>query len=372
MRVSADGTYLVVGNPTAVNDSGSLGQVYVYKNINGQFILDQTIYNPVIEEGMNFGVSLDMTVDDKSLVISALGSNGTLSTTFDKGLMTLDNGITKIKGTELQTGSVYVYYRKDSRFVYTEELTDQYVVTNPGTNYGTTALIDDTEVIVSMPSSSNLGLYSGIIVFDKIDQSSNGLKVTSSQDTFVDTSPINRLALIDTKKDQVIEYLDIYDPLKGRIPGIAEQELSYKLMNDPAVYSVGLRAVNVDPNKNWLDDHVGELWWDLSTAKYQWYEQGDLEYRRNNWGKLFPGSTIDVYEWVSTSLLPTEWLAKADTVSGLANGISGQPKYIDNSVISVKQVYNPTTNNFTNVYYYWVKNKVTVPNRKNRRLAKNC
>ena len=141
------------------------------------------------------------------------------------------------------------------------------------------------------------------------------------------------------------------------------------MANDPAIYSIGITGVNVDTNKTWLDNHLGELWWDLSTAKYQWYEQGDLEYRRNNWGKLFPGATIDVYEWVGSTLLPTEWSAKADTVAGLANGISGQPKYIDNSVIAVKQVYDPVTNSFTNVYYYWVKNKTVKPDGTNRRLS---
>jgi hypothetical protein len=369
VRLSSDGSYMFVGNPTATNDNGSYGQVYVYKNINGQFVLEQTIYNPVAKAGMNFGMSLDITTDNASLVVTALGTNGTLSTTFDKGTMVLDSGITKIKGTELQTGSAYVYYRKDVRFVYTQELTDHYVTATPGTNYGKTVSIDDTEVVVGMPAISNQSVYSGFAIFSKVDKTVNSLKTITIQDTFVDPEPINRIALIDTKKDQIIEYLDIYDPIKGRIPGIAEQEISYKLMNDPAVYSIGLTGVNVDTNKNWLDEHVGELWWDLSTAKYQWYEQGDLEYRRNNWGKLFPGATIDVYEWVGTTLLPTEWLSKADTVAGLADSISGQPKYIDNSVISVKQVYDPITNSFTNVYYYWVKNKTVKPNDKNRRIS---
>ena len=369
VAVSTDGSYLFVGDSSASNDNGSLGRVYVYKTVNGQFTLDHIIYNPVVGLGMNFGISIDVTTDNRSLVISATGTNGTLSTTFDSAKMTLDGGITNIKGTELETGTVYSYYRKDSRFVYAQEITTQYVISNPGTNFGTTVRIDDTEVIVSMPAESNPSVKSGFIVFTREDVSVSGLKLLTAQDTFIDLEPINRIALIDTDKDQIIEYLDVYDPLKGRIPGIAEQELSYKFMNDPAVYSVGITGVNVDADKNWLDEHVGELWWDLSTAKYQWYEQGDLEYRRNNWGKLFPGATIDVYEWVGTTLLPTEWLAKADTVAGLAKGISGQPKYLDNSVVSAKQVYDPVTNSFSNVYYYWVKNKTVKPNNKNRRIS---
>ena len=110
------------------------------------------------------------------------------------------------------------------------------------------------------------------------------------------------------------------------------------------------------------------MWWDLSTAKYVWYEQSDLEYRKNNWGKLFPGATIDVYEWVGSTLLPSEWSTQADTTQGLTLGISGQPKFSDNSIISVKQVYDSITNSYSNVYYYWVKNSVIVPNAKNLSL----
>jgi hypothetical protein len=132
---------------------------------------------------------------------------------------------------------------------------------------------------------------------------------------------------------------------------------------------LGTSTVNVNVNTNWLDDHVGELWWDLSTAKFIWYEQGDLEYRRNNWGKLFPGATIDIYEWVETQLLPSEWAAQADTTAGLTFGISGVPKFVDNSTVSIKQVYNSITGTFSNYYYYWVRNKVVVPNVKNRKIS---
>jgi hypothetical protein len=73
---------------------------------------------------------------------------------------------------------------------------------------------------------------------------------------------------------------------------------------------------------------------------------------------------------VRSSYLPSEWAQLADTAEGLTKGISGQPKFNDNSIISVKQVYNTVSNNFSNVYYFWVKNTVIVPsNVKNRSMA---
>jgi hypothetical protein len=146
--------------------------------------------------------------------------------------MTLDGGITSITGTELETGTVYVYYRKNSRFVYTQELTNDYVKHNAGNNFGNLVIADENEIVVNIPSTSNSTIKPGFVVFDKINTAVNSLKKVTSQDVFVNIEPINRIAVIDTNKDEILQYLDIYDPLKGRIPGIAEQELSYKLMND--------------------------------------------------------------------------------------------------------------------------------------------
>lgn len=333
------------------------------------YALDQRLYNPVEGAGMNFGYAVDLNPTGNLLAVSATGVNHTLKTTFDGGKMSFDGGTTTIKGTKAGTGTVYIYSKKDSRFVFAQEVTNSAVLSTVGNNYGDKIILSDDYLIATMPAIDNTGIEPGFFLFDKIDLEVNGYKLISSQDVFTDPSTINRIALIDTDSEKVIEYLDIYDPLKGRIPGIAEQELTYKLVNDPAIYSIGVQGTNVDTEKNWLDDKVGQLWWDLSTAKYQWYEQGDLEYRKNNWGKLFPGATIDVYEWVSSTMLPSEWATLADTTEGLSKGISGQPRFSDNSVISVKQVYDTVTNSFTNIYYYWVKNKTIKPSAKNRRMS---
>jgi hypothetical protein len=369
LSMSPLGDYLFVSSPTEVNDDYSLGKVFVYKNTNGSFVLDQTITNPVIGEGMEFGTAIDVTESTDILAISATGIQHTLPTTFDNSLMTFDGGITKIKGTEIGSGSVYLYQRSDTRFVYGQELSDAYIYATPGTNYGSSLTVDDTMICVGLPAFDNSDANSGFLKFERTDSEKYPWDKIVTQDDFVDTTYLKRIALINTEEEQIIEYLDIYDPLKGKIPGIAEQELSFKLVSDPAIYSIGVAGTNNDTEKNWLDEYVGKLWWDLSTAKYIWYEQGDLEYRKNNWGKLFPGATIDVYEWVRSTLLPSEWASQSDTSAGLAQGISGQPKFPDNSVISVKQVYDSVTNSYSNVYYYWVKNKVLVPDRTDRRMS---
>ena len=65
---------------------------------------------------------------------------------------------------------------------------------------------------------------------------------------------------------------------------------------------------------------------------------------------------------LETINLPSDWSNIADTATGLAQNISGQPKYADDTVYTVKQKYNSVSNSFVNYYYYWIKNSVFLPN----------
>ena len=115
------------------------------------------------------------------------------------------------------------------------------------------------------------------------------------------------MCIIDSQDEEIKEWVDTIDPIKGKIAGIADQEVRYKTAFDPAVYSIGFQGTVVDTETSWIDSHVGELWWDLSSVKYVWYEQGDLTYRKNTWGTIFPGASIDVYEWVIVPYSKSGW-----------------------------------------------------------------
>lgn len=370
--VSDDGSYLFISAPYVRNSNKSYGAVLIYTATNNLFVLDQILTNPVPNVGMLFGMDISVDIFNGSLAISALGTDNSLHTTFDKtshivNQTTFDSDITRFYGSIEHSGSVYYYVKKLHRFVLADELPPADIESN--TDYGRSVVVDGNSVFVGAPAYDSSSVISKFYEFAKIDSSFNGWKPLRQQEDLIDITQIQRASLIDTVKEDVIEYMDIIDPLKGRISGIADQEIRFRSSFDPAVYSTGIYGTSIDSSNNWLDEHVGEVWWDLSTVKYVWYEQGDDTFRKNNWGKLFPGSTIDIYEWVSSDLMPSEWSEQADTAAGLANGISGQPKYSDNTVISVKSVYNIVTNSYTNRYYFWVKNRVVVPDVKNRRIS---
>ena len=376
IALSASKQYLIISAPEIKNSIEPFGKVVIYSlTNNGAYELYQVVNNPLPGLDLKFGYSISISDDESTIAIGSLGKSRSKEQVYDSNSdvpsTTFDSGSTTFFESLPDAGTVYVYNKLGDYFVQADELNDVLIV--PGSRYGSAVIATNDEIFVGAPTSqNNVGDtedQSNLFIYGKKDKGSLSWKLLREQPDTTDISNITRVALIDTLNEEVIDYLDVIDPLKGKIAGIAEQELKYKAAFDPAVYSIGLAGAIVDTNINWMDEHVGELWWDLSTAKYMWYEQGDEIYRKNNWGRLFPGASIDIYEWVKSDLLPSEWAAQADTTEGLVNSISGQPKYPDNSIISVKQLFNNVTGSFENVYYYWVKNKVTLPAAKNRRLS---
>jgi len=395
---NSSGTYLFISAPNT-KAGRSYGKVAVYNNESGIYTLTQIISNPIVGVGMNFGQAIGVNADATELVITAIGTNVYIKVTLDvytkkladgKALFnstyvndsnsdptiestTFDLDSTNFFDKIIYSGAAYVYNRKNQLFKLAEELAP--IDTNTGTNFGYSIAVNENSIYVGAPAYKNKispdPAISSITRYYKINDTADSWNLLRSQPNLVQTDTIQKVTLFDTQNDDVLEYLDVIDPLKGKISGIADQELKYKTSFDPAIYSIGIDSTVNNLDSNWQSSHVGELWWDLSTAKYTWYEQGELEYRRNYWGALFPGSSIDIYEWVETTLLPSQWAAQADTVAGISSGISGQPKYPDNSVLSVRQVYNNISGQFTNYYYYWVKNSIIVPNVSNRRISCN-
>ena len=371
--VSDDGEYLFVTAPGFINFDNSRGAVAVFQKVNALFTLTQFISNPVAGPGMIFGQDLDISTKADKLIVSALGTDR-IDRSFDNKLAdntTFDSKTTIFEDSMSKSGCVFVYDRYESRFVFAQEI-------NPGnlttaTNFGQSIVLDETEVLIGAPNTNITADgqldYSATYRYSKVDPSVNSWKILRQFDNLVDVDTLQKVRLINTFDDTIITYLDVIDPLKGKIAGVADEEIRYKTSIDPAIYSIGTTSTTVLTDTNWTTTQVGELWWDLSTVKYVWYEQGDLNYRKNNWGRLFPGCSIDVYEWVESTYLPSEWAELADTASGISQGISGQPKFPDNTVLSVKQGYDAISNSFTNIYYYWVKNKVLVPETKNRRIS---
>ena len=192
------------------------------------------------------------------------------------------------------------------------------------------------------------------------------LEVHRKQEPLIDTALFKNASVYAGKDGNRLVQLPLYDPFKGIIPGMARQNISYISSSDPARYNVTTDKRLYTERVEFLDDFVGKLWWDLSNTRYMYYEQpvaqsGDeslldnLRYRRDNWGRLFPGSTIDIYEWVKSPVPPTEYLG------------TGTPRDRNSYIkISYANVYTGVVNYH---YYFWVKNAKVKPGVTNRTMT---
>ena len=381
VAISPDGTQIVI---SVLNDNTrkyKQGLVLVYTQNNGSFTSQepQFLYSPQGEIAENFGYEIGFT--DETLLITSLNGDQKIPTRFDtyenrltgylldtnseeRTETTFDLGFTEFRNVGIDTGVVYVYENLYNSYIYSE----QFKFDSTTAEFGKNLLAKNNHVYVGIPFY-NLETEKGILVDYRKPK---GKKAWNEYKQIV--SPVN-LELIEgaylynTKENRIVSYVDYIDPIQGKIAGIAETNITYKTSSDPAYYNVGSTLEReVDPDQTWFDDHVGQVWWNISTARFDYPYQGTILEQKNTWSKLTEGASIDVYEWVETDYLPSQYSKLADTEKGIKIGISGQPIYGD-SKFSSKLTYDEVARVFSTKYYFWVKNKRTIPEIKNRTIS---
>ena len=370
LAVSDDGKDIAVGATGSDVTGLNNGKVYIYRyNYNSdapEFELYQELYSPKGDANEEFGYSIDF--DRNKLAIMSINGDNINEITFDSDTTYLDNRATQILDKVKDNGQVYIFESYNDVYIYAEKM--RYVRDTTKAVEPTLKLIDN-HIIVGQPSSvfentNGVATATGFVVDFRSNKNTNSWQSNSLVQNFVDLSQIKNVFLYDKTNGDLVTYLDYIDPVQGKIAGPAEQELTYKLYYDPAVYNIG--STDTGNKTPWDSNYVGKLWWDLSSVKWFNTRQRGLEYKTNNWNTPLPSFEVDVWEWVESDLLPTEWDATADTVEGLAEGISGVTKYGDDSYV-IANIYDPVTGTFANKYYYWVKNKRTLPNIDTRKIS---
>ena len=212
---------------------------------------------------------------------------------------------------------------------------------------------DNLAVNANVPSSVQIGSKYWI-VDSEVDYSESA----PSSKVFLETLRSNRHSkqidselfiqskLIDLDDQSRETAFEIYDPIKNQIPGVAQRELKYISQIDPAVYTNHSDTNRVSTLTPWSSDHVGEVWWNTSTLRYYEYENFDIQYRKNYWSMMFPGSTVDIYEWIESTELPANYTGDGSVVN--------TTDYTNITVMD-KQGFSTTK------YYYWVKNRTSKP-----------
>ena len=372
VSLKSDGTQLAVS--AMLNDTKKINQgvVYVYSQLNGAFDVEnvQILTPPNNEESEGFGYGLDF--DNDNLVISSLNGDQTIPTTFDVSRFnntedtatTFDNEFTNFRNIKLDKGVVYVYETLNNSLIYSEKFA--YPLTQ--TTFGENIYANGNHIYIGLPDQVS-GDNKGVLLDFRKNINNFAWKVISEGITPVDVSNIRGAFLYNKRENRIVSFIDYIDPIQGKIAGPADQEITFKTPFDPAVYNTGnINDSSVDPNRAWTDNHVGQVWWNIGSAKFAHPYQGSTTFQKNNWNKLIPGTRIDVFEWVESNFIPSIWDSVADTPDGIAAGISGISLFGD-ARYSTKIIYDEVSKTFSNRYYFWVVNKVTVPVMENRNLS---
>lgn len=339
--------------------------------------LVQTIEQPPRGTVANFGIKVKVNDSADQLLISSAGETTYKYTTFDNNTTLFDQNAIGFAEPVISSGATFIYeylvdqdysVNKPGQFVFGQQLYNDDVDTNDKfgysidfvQNYALVSSFRDSYVIENNPfitednienlSTGNVYLFTndGTKIISKIRQ----------QEEKVDIESLTRLFVYDRRSKIISTNLDFIDPAKGKILGQAEQYLDYKSSKDPAVYnSGGVVGLNYDDDFHWGRTQVGKTWWDLSTVRYIEYEQDTLEYRTANWGRMFPGSVVTVYEWIESNFPPSQYQGE------------GVPKFANNEAFVTTSFVDVVTGIVTNKYYFWVSGKESADPTKVRNIS---
>jgi len=353
--IDNSGNVIVVSSPQADSNLQNQGSVYIFKYDDTEYRLKQKLQSYEIYNNELFGFSVSISERGERVVVGAKNTPYKLPTRFDLALGTrFDGNRTTFSEDQGYPGQVYVFELKDQTYILSEKL-EADITNNEGFGYS----LDSTASVILTGSPSYA--TSGMTRIFRKDVTKDSFTVVAEESPMVNINLLKSVALYDDEHYLKIADLDIIDVNKLKILGRAEQEIKFKTLYDPASYTNGTTEVEVDADRAWFEKNVGVIWWNISTAKWAHYEQGDLAYRAGNWNQLAPGASIDICEWVESSMSPTDWAKMADTADGLSAGISGQPLY-SNTAYSIKRFTNPNTGlSYGTKYYFWVKGKTITP-----------
>ena len=321
----------------------------------------QTITSPNPSQFARFGSSV--TVDSTALVLVVGAPNGNMykPVTFDADTTYFDDRSTVFSTTVTQSGVAYTFDYLPSatdtvtdpgKFVFGQQLYND--TTNELDNYGTGLSYVTGKLLVGAPGNdledSQFANFGQVVVFDNPDRT-QAWAVKHQQTPVVDVALLNSVYMYDKLESQVTSYLDFFNPLQGKILGVARENIDYLGAVDPANYSNGpVRNVG----NPWSASRVGEIWWDTNSVRFIDPNQDDIVYASRRWGQTFPGSRIDIYQWVESDVTPANYTGPGTPLSFLS--------YTTRAELNSENI-------FATRYYFWVRNISTVNTVAGKKLS---
>lgn len=319
------------------------------------YVYQQKIVSPTPQNYANFGSSIFISDDTLTLAVGAPGASAVENTTFDNATTLFDAKSTDFIDLVTQSGAVYTYdflpaYQASAtnpgQFVFGQQLRPANA--QPYDRFGTSVDITSGILLAGAPGADigdSQANYGSVFQFINSDNSPSW-QILRQEPSAVDINLLNTLYVYDYTSNVPNTYLDYFDPLQGRLLGAVSENIDYISAVDPANYNVG--PVNNRGNL-WAQTFVGKIWWDTTNVRFVDANQGDALYASRRWGQVFPGSQIEIYEWVSSTNAPDQY-----------NG----PGLVRDTQ---SYVLVPTINDqgiFQDTYYFWVTDNDQVADKK--------
>jgi len=305
----------------------------------------QTITSPAPTDFAQFGAAVNVNTGAVNLVVGAPNGNVYEPTTFDAGETYFDDRSTTFFGYIRNSGVVFTYdflpsadgsISNPGQFVFGQQV---YVTTlATGDLFGTAVNYRNGRLLVGAPGS-DLGdssvNYGSVSVLNNANDAAVW-QVLYAQQPVVDVNLINSVYSYDKLLNSTQTYFDYIDPLQGKILGVARRNIDYIGAVDPASYNTGT-VHNI--GTSWGPAHEGEIWWDTNSVRFINANQDNIDYASRRWGQVFPGSTINIYQWTASSVPPVNY-----TGTGIPLSTTSYTVYssVDNQGLLI------TT------YYFWV------------------
>ena len=140
------------------------------------------------------------------------------------------------------------------------------------------------------------------------------------------TPRYNPVKLLNYAEQQLVEEIPLWHPIIGQHTPTALESINVISTINPARYNYSPLAVNnnsFDPLRPWTDKEVGRVWFDTRRLEYVPYHDVTIfpnrSERLSRWGSVADFASIDVYEWVKSSVPPSEYNQRARIDAGNAD-----------------------------------------------------
>jgi hypothetical protein len=328
------------------------------------YVYTQTITSPAPTVDANFGAEVFIDTTATTLVVGAPRGNLYQPVTFDDNTTYFDDRSTVFSTVIVQSGVTYTFdylpsatdsVTNPGQFVFGQQMYDNNIVELD--QYGTAVSYVTGRLLIGSPGSdfgdSSNANYGRVSVFENANRTP-AWTVKHVQQPVVDIALLNSVYMYDKLESTITSYLDFIDPLQGKILGVARENIDYIGAVDPANYNIGpIRNVG----NPWAAARIGEIWWDTNSVRFIDPNQDDIVYASRRWSQTFPGSSVDIYQWIESDVTPAAYAGPGTPLSVLS--------YTARSELN-------TDNIFATRYYFWVRNISTVATAANKKLSTNA